>query len=587
MHAIEIEPYLKAPSAMKTLGHALASIISQWSKLPRKQKRRDEQRIYDLRTAAYAITQILGRECSLIPLEQMLDLDGELIRLAEAEGTHRNYPRHYAAGCHRILKHAASRGWSCREMELREAWIPARAALGKKTGGCLQMVDYFTSQKLTPGTTTEANLNAWGQQAHTDGLSLSSVEQYTDRFRCKLRAAGLEAMFPNLDLESKSRSHYADKLSDMSPKVQKELRRIEEFRTATWMPDRGAKIAVRTDTVRRMYKSVRQIHGFRTRIQKRRRPSSLRELIKPAIILPFIDWLVDNRKLLRDGVKRILGPILVVLRNYPAFEKDNYEWIAKRIQEVPKERHYKRTERKEAKAVPYELLVQIPTKLRARTETPGLSAVEIAWLWHDAAIISILLYLAYRQRNIRECGVAEPAGVNLVSQTLSLKMLHDLNPPDWVRDAYAEDPRRKFWLFTFLEGETKADRAVTDIVPLEIIPLLEAYVTVHRCELIDPENDHGMLFFNRRRTALSENNLRDLVCRLTKTYVGKRVTPHLWRDIFSANFRVLSAAGIGRGDEELQDRLWHIDEQTTDGYSQLDYAEPGIVALNQEFAVAA
>jgi hypothetical protein len=271
------------------------------------------------------------------------------------------------------------------------------------------------------------------------------------------------------------------------------------------------------------------------------------------------------------------------LRQHPLFESLEFEWIAKRIRTVPKGRRYKRTERKEAKAVPYEVLATIPSKLRVQSRAPGLTAVEVAWLRHDEAVISILLHLVYRQRNIRECGISAPASVNLIRRRITPKLLTESSLPDWVGTAYVENPRREFWMFSFDENETKAARAVTDIVPAEVVPLLEEYLDVHRAALVDPDHDHGRLFFNRRGKELSEYNLRQLVSRLTSTHLGRKITPHLWRNIYAVHSRILSAAGAGPGLGALQDRLWHDDPKTTEVYCQMDYALPGIVALNREF----
>jgi hypothetical protein len=45
---------------------------------------------------------------------------------------------------------------------------------------------------------------------------------------------------------------------------------------------------------------------------------------------------------------------------------------------------------------------------------------------------------------------------------------------------------------------------------------------------------------------------------------------------------MLAALGLGGGRKMLQRRLFQVDEQTTDGYSQLGYALPGIAALDRE-----
>jgi hypothetical protein len=86
---------------------------------------------------------------------------------------------------------------------------------------------------------------------------------------------------------------------------------------------------------------------------------------------------------------------------------------------------------------------------------------------------------------------------------------------------------------------------------------------------------------------MSARNLRDLVRRITKDYVGKKIPPHLWRDIYALRFRVLAAVGTGVSFDQLQNRFWQAAPTTTEKYCQLDYALPGIAALNREFLSSA
>lgn len=91
------------------------------------------------------------------------------------------------------------------------------------------------------------------------------------------------------------------------------------------------------------------------------------------------------------------------------------------------------------------------------------------------------------------------------------------------------------------------------------------------------------MFLNRHGRPLREHNVRNLVKRLTRNYAGKSVPPHLWRDIYAAHFRVLLAIGVESDPDKLAQKLWHIDQPTTDGYSHLDQALPAIAMLNQRY----
>jgi integrase len=407
------------------------------------------------------------------------------------------------------------------------------------------------------------------------------------RFRGKMRAATLEKMFPKLDLQSKRPERYGDSLEDMTPRVQKELEQIAKFKRAVWRPGRSARLATRAPSIERMYWTVRQMHGHRTRKQKEKPVAGLIQLITPANVYPFVDFLEHDRGLLRDGVGRVMAPILAMVRQHPIFKGRKYDWISTRIQKVPKERHYKLLMRKEEKAHPYELLGQIPKALRRESQTPGLGEFDVACCRHDEALISVLHELVLRQKNIRSSRTGDSAKPNLVWEKLTPEMQLDLFIPDCVSVAYDKDHQRDFLMFRFDESETKAGRSELVVMSLALASLIMDYKDNYRGALIPKELDHGQLFANRRGGELSQCTFHSLVCRLTKKYVGRKVSPHIWRDIFAAHIKMLAALGMGGGREQIRRRFFHVDDETTDGYSQLDYAAPGIAALDREYLAAA
>jgi hypothetical protein len=254
--------------------------------------------------------------------------------------------------------------------------------------------------------------------------------------------------------------------------------------------------------------------------------------------------------------------------------------------------------RKQAKSLPYGELSVIADELQKLIDAGGPCKLDIAWLLHDKALISTLHKLVLRQRNLRECKLPLPdiKDANLVWEPLNPQMLHDLVIPDCVRAAYDADQlhTRKFLMLKFNEKQTKGKRAQTEIMPLDLAATLQAYLDVRESLLQQinekrkepgskPEPDPGTLFLNRHGRALKEHNLRSHVLRLTRNYAGKSIPPHLWRDIYAAHFRVLLAIGVESDPDKLPKKLWHIDLPTTDGYSHLDQALPGIAMLNQQY----
>lgn len=604
MHAVNRKDLPQPGRRILTLGDAIALISNDWLNLPPEVRAEEPIDEYSARTAAYAIGAVL--DCkdnwAKIPLSQLFGLEQILREYAIREGFKPHAAGYYTCQIRKIMAYASSRGWSCWRLEVMKSWGETIAAFTGQTRGCLQIIEYLISRKKTPATTTEKDLQRW-VETEGNSLEITTTEEYLSQFRGRLRAAGLEPSFPHLDLRSKRRRHYGDSLKDMTPGVRAQLKRITKRKTAEWMADRSAREIMRPVSVSKIYSSFRRLHGYRTRIREKEAVASLVDLVTPDNVLPFIDFLANEIGLRRQAIYDTLAPIMSVVRHDPLFEGSDYEWIPEHIRKVPKERRYKLFLRKEDKAEPYERLGAIPKALRLESEYPDLSAEEVAWLRHDEVLISLLYELVFRQRNIRECRTFDALKPNLKWKPLNNKLLLDLYIPKCVLQAYNDNNLREFLMICFDETETKSRRAETVVLPLALASLIEDFNLNHRGVIIenfinrnrirrsrDPKIkeyiDHGHLFLNRRGGALSQDSLRWQVRRLTRKYIGHKVSPHIWRDIFAAYTKMLAALGLGGGRKMLQRRLFQVDDQTTDGYSQLGYALPGIAALDSEYQAA-
>jgi hypothetical protein len=349
------------------------------------------------------------------------------------------------------------------------------------------------------------------------------------------------------------------------------------------LPGRDARKAWRPASIKNTVESVCAISGCLEDELKRGPFDCLAEMFTTTNLCDSIDWL-GQRGLLRQGIQRILGSILALAKQFPNLDSGQ---VRKHIKQIPREPNHLMRGRKQEKSLPYDALSEIPGKLQKLIDAGGLSKLDVAWILHDKALISTLHELLLRQLNLRECKMP-----NLVWEPLNEKMLRNLIIPDSVRAAYNADPShtRKFMMLKYKEEETKGKRAQTEVLSLDLAATLQAYLDVRQWLLeqinakkLKLEPDRGTLFFNRHGRALKEHNLRSHVMRLTRNYAGKAIPPHLWRDIYAQHFRILLAIGVENDPEKLPKRFWHIDQPTTDKYSHLDKALPGIAMLNQQY----
>jgi integrase len=216
-----------------------------------------------------------------------------------------------------------------------------------------------------------------------------------------------------------------------------------------------------------------------------------------------------------------------------------------------------RRERKERKYLPYDILAQIPGQIRAVRNKSAKASYEFARLLQDELVIQWLLILPWRQRNIRECRIGGKSdGANLFKA--EIEQWDAVAKPKWVQEELRLNPRAKFWQYHFREDETKNGREVRSILPRRLVPLLEEYLE-HARPLLLSGSDPGTLFLNEDGARFTEKTIASLVAKLTLRYGGRRVTPHIFRDIWAYWW-------LSTHPEDyltVSKKLWHRNIQTT------------------------
>jgi integrase len=110
-----------------------------------------------------------------------------------------------------------------------------------------------------------------------------------------------------------------------------------------------------------------------------------------------------------------------------------------------------------------------------------------------------------------------------------------ISKPKWVEDALKRDRHEEFWQFHFDPDETKNGREVNGLPPKQLIGPLDDYLTHYRPLLVNG-NDPGTLFLNNEGRPYSVRAMTAHVGRITARYIGRRVTPHLFRDILAFKY---------------------------------------------------
>jgi hypothetical protein len=538
-----------------------------------------KRHLTDARTTVRYLERQHKVPAQFIRLDDLVEIDAQLITYVEAQGINHESAIQYACNKNKLLEQAHAFGWTCESFELRQAWKPLRLALKGHARGALGIINDAIGNVIRPREFTEQHVLAWKRAQLASGRSLLTVTTDECHFRTQLRSEGLQKILPHFDLSSKKPSAYAAKLEELHPDLRRELETVIRWKTAEYVPGRDAKLAIRPPSARNLRKALLQLCGFAIHILGRTDLTSLDQVIVPEIIYPQVDWLVSERKCKKTTITSRLSGIHYLACTHALFAGRDYSWIRTRLNRIEKEPKHLLEERKKRKYVRYDLFASIPLKIRnERLGDKLLSPVELAWMIHDELFISWPLYLPWRQRNLRELAVSGPGSLSLICEAIPPDLKYQLELPEWASNAWNRNKRREFWQFTFRATQAKGKRSVRGIIPRELLPLLKMYKT-YRPELVGAR-DPGTLFLNRYGEAMSSNDVRALVTRLTVRYTGTRVTPHLLRDIYAANF-----LEKGGKIEDLQRDLWHEDIATTQEYcKRFDASSHAAICVDEYFA---
>jgi len=202
------------------------------------------------------------------------------------------------------------------------------------------------------------------------------------------------------------------------------------------------------------------------------------------------------------------------------------------------------------------VLEEIPVKIHAeRPSARKQGMVRLARLVMEELVIRLLITLTWRLRNIRQCRIGGPTP-NLFKGPIP--PYSEICKPAWVIQAESENPAAEFWQFKFSPEETKTKNSVHALLPKQLIEPLEEYLNDHRPLLVQ-NTDSEVLFVNQAGKPVIANRMTSMISDLILRYGGRRVTPHLVRDI-------VAYAWLDEHPEDyltLSKMLWHRDLGTT------------------------
>jgi integrase len=504
-----------------------------------------------LRPLSAHISMYFDRAPSRIRIAELTDLRPKLRSYLIERGFKRNSTRSYVNFLRILLRSAHQLGWREGSAELEKQWEAIRACVLTLKGGT-GVVRYAIRAGKAPVDFGDDDLHHWGDEQIQLGRGFEYIRYIKTAFRKRVAQAGFGKLLPKLSPQSDAR--YGVPLEQFPTALRTEVLKASAWKTAAFMAGRPIKARHRAVTAWHLQKILGRLYGF-LRDVLRKNVDTFAELVSKENVSAYAEWCLNERGLHATTLAVWVG-MIGALGRYPLLGGKTFGWARDLIAGLPPDVDNRTKQLKAQKWVDYDVLWRAPGRILNDANRAANSRKK-AVLTRNALLIKWLLVAPWRQKNLRECRIGPSSlGGNLCFEEFS--PIATLAKPKWVEEALQINPHQEFWQFRFAPNETKNGREVHAIVPKQLIELLEDYLRVHRPVLVSGD-DPGTLFLNDDGRPYSKVIIAIRIGRLTAQYAGRRVTPHLFRDIFALKY-------LEERPEDyltLSKILWHRSIQTT------------------------
>jgi integrase len=506
-----------------------------------------------LRTTAGKIAAFLGKPIDQISLD-MVHANREGFRpFLESQRYKEGSVRTYVNYLRILLDAAGELGWKP-HVRLPKEWQAVLDLAKKKK--CLTITKYLAEMKESPKQVTQADLERWMEASIKQGKRYVTAQSNVNAVWRTLAACGYVENVPRATLRKKN---YGVPLSDFPSPLREEVTEVLRWKFAEYEPERPKRARIRKVSARSIKQTISALFGYATKIANFSEIRSLSQLIQKPVLEGYISWCINEQKLKGGPLVPQLGAVLAAVANHPAHKAIDVSWYRPLLECIPTESYEEIKARKAKKYLDYEVLETIPMKIHAKRNTEAKRGKDhVARLVMEELMIAWLLVFPWRQRNIRECRVI---GENPNLFKAKVPAFSYIDKPDWARQEELSDPNAEFWQVKFNLEETKTGVSVHSLVPRQLIGLLEEYLSEYRSVLLNGRQC-DTLFVCPEADVMNTAFVTNTVSDLTLRYGGRRVTPHLFRDIVAFAWLKAHPSDYLTASK----MLWHKDVATTIKY---------------------
>jgi integrase len=477
-----------------------------------------------LRTTCARLSDYLDKLIDQITMDSVNETRDGFRPYLESRRYAQNTIRTYVNHTRLLLKRATEFGWEPSQAE-QEEWRCVLALARERK--CADLAKYLAGIRETPRDVTIEDVDGWVEICIQRRLSQEYSENKRTWFWRLLRDCGCTEQTPLCLLREKG---YGIPLEQFPDLIKREVIELLRWKCAEYSAKRPKGGRHRKVTSINLQYLIQALYGFVVNILGESDITTLPQLVEERIIDAYIEWGINARKMKGVGLVNDLRMLSAAMRQHPAYKSIDFTWFPSLVNSIPVEDKSELKRRKARKYLAYEVLESIPAKVRAERPAATKKGIsEVALLAMQELTMKWFTLLPWRQLNLRECRIGGPKP-NLFKGPVS--PYSGIDKPEWVEAEERKNPAAPFWQFEFSVDETKTGIEVRALLPRPLIGILEEYLNDFRRHLLHG-SDPGTLLLNHEGNPMVASQMRRLVSVLTLRHGGRRVTPHLVRDIFA------------------------------------------------------
>ncbi len=505
-----------------------------------------------LRTTCGLLGNYLGMPGDQISFDLIEDKRRGFRPFLESRRYTENSIRSYVYQQRSLLYSAVQHGWGP-DANQAGAWKPLLEMAVKDH--LTDIVRYFSRTTQTPAEVTVEAVMRWAEERTREGLLFTTVAKKRNQFWRLLQKTGWVKELPQQLMKFE---HYAIPLEELPTGLRNDIKALLKWKQADFAVNRPKRGKIRAITATRLRSTICQFAGFVIHVCGHS-PATFKDMVQKHLVESFVEWLLNDRKIMGRSLVGRLGGIYAVLKYHPSYCAIDYSWFKPLLDSITLEDESEIKKRKAKKYVDYDDMNTIPEKIRAVREATekrkGNSRNRVAQLAMEEFLFRWFLVFPWRQRNIREFRIG---GSNPNLFKSKLPPYCAIDKPAWVIEEEAKNPNAEFWQISFSPEEVKTGISVDLIVPQRLIQPLEEYLTRWRPLLLGGKAVDTLLVSPRGKP-LRSGQVGKAIGHWTTQFANTRTTPHLIRD--SVAYKWLKEHP--KDFLSLSKILWHKNVQTT------------------------